>query len=416
MMKRYTPLCVPAVLFFGLLILTACSPIIVKTDKNYIKDRYDFLPNESLPEMHVEPFPVANVDYEHKNQMVFVNFSDSKGKLAIKEISNTVWDIAIVAGDEPDSDGNGSIYMVTNSGDYGENTFILPFADGRTMESYRGSNISIVRQVCFKKGETDLSPYQNDPDSGSTPVANPFYEALKNGKKYFLRVGKNFDDAELFVIWFDVMSSVAAGQTYTLHVKPVTLTEINGSKNITGFGTEYTLTKRIDNDYSFNYIKLLKTSARVLNTDDGIPKKNEWQLLFIRTHIYSKEMGEVFGNDGIIGSSSILTNSPGGVQTAALYGWDFPEVTNVPADKHFKRIIDGVGKGFANLLNDDPEKRRKAWYYGLNMPPTYYLNRNTYVFKWETAEGVKKYAKFRPGSFYGPGREKFYVQFRYAVK
>lgn len=420
MIKQYKPVSAAAGIFFALYAMIGCSPIVVKTDKNYIKDTYTFTGN-ALPETPVMPFPTANVDYDHSNNMVFFNFENGHRF----NVSSTAWDIAIVAGDAPDwetppttgnskPNDNAVIYTVTNSGDYGEHSRLLPFAAGRTEESYKGQNINIVQQVCFKKGETDLSPYQNDPDSGK-PIDNPFCNALTNGKKYFLRVGKNFDDAELFVIWFDQMPTVAAGQTYTLHVKPVILTEINGSKNITGFGTEYTLTQPIDNDYSFNYIKLLKTSARVLNTDDGIPKKNEWQLLFIRTNIYSKEMGEVFGNDGIIGSSSILANSPGGVQTAALYGWDFPEVTEVPADKHFKRIIDGVGKGFANPLKDDPEKRRKSWYYGLNMPPTYYLNRNTYVFKWEAGTSIK-YAKFRPGTFYGPRGEKFYVQFRYAVK
>ncbi|WP_256254787.1 hypothetical protein [Treponema phagedenis] len=293
-------------------------------------------------------------------------------------------------GESADSDSNGPIYTVTNSGDYGENTRLLPFEDGKDENHYKGKGMKLsdVQQVCFKKGATDLSPYQNDPDT-KTPVANPFYDALTNGKKYFLRVGKNYDAAKLFVIRFDPIANVIAGSNYTLHVKPVIL---GSNKSITDFGTEYTLSGTIDKNYSFNYIKIYDDrNPTILSESNGIPKKNDWQLLFMRTNIYSKEMGEVFSNDGIIGSSSILTNSPGGVETAALYGWDFPEVTKVPTDQHFKRIINGVGKGFANPLKDDPEKRRKSWYYGLNMPPTFYLTRNTYVFQM----GSRQYHKIR---------------------
>ncbi|EFW36664.1 HmuY family protein [Treponema phagedenis] len=393
----------------ALFLLNSCKPIIVKTDKNYIKDDYNFT-EITLPEKHIEPFPTASVDYDHVNNMVFFNFENGK-QWAVK---NDVWDIAIVVGESADSDGNGPIYTVTNSGDYGENTRLLPFEDGKDENHYKGKGMKLsdVQQVCFKKGATDLSPYQNDPDT-KTPVANPFYNALTNKKKYFLRVGKNYDAAKLFVIWFDHTASLLPGTSYDLHVKPVIL---GSNKSITDFGTEYTLSGTIDKNYSFNYIKIYDDrKPTILSESNGIPKKNDWQLLFMRTNIYSKEMGEVFSNDGIIGSSSILTNSPGGVETAALYGWDFPEVTKVPTDQHFERIINGVGKGFANPLKDDPEKRRKSWYYGLNMPPTFYLTRNTYVFKWE-AGSTTKYAKFRPGSFYGPHGEKFYVQFRYAVK
>ena len=155
-------------------------------------------------------------------------------------------------------------------------------------------------------------------------------------------------------------------------------------------------------------------TSKILDTEhDNIPKKNEWQLLFVRTNVYAKEMGQMLKNDGIVSTSSILTNSPAGVETAALYGWDFPEVTAAPKPVHFIKQVDGVGKGFANSLNDDPEKRRKAWYYGLNMPPTFYLSRITYVFKWGVPSNMH-YVKFRPGTFYGPNGEKFYVTFRYA--
>lgn len=419
MMKQYRNVFAAAGICFALCMLNSCDPIIVKTDKNYIKDDYTFT-SETLPETPVTPFPIANVDYDNANNMVFFDFA-AKKQYSVK---NDIWDIAIVVGDKPDwetaasaaNPSNTAIYTVTNSGDYGENTRLLPFKAGKSEMDYIGLKLSEVRQVCFKKGETDLSPYQNDPDDPETgtPVANPFCNALSNqGKKYFLRVGKNFDTAKLFVIWFDPISTITAGQSYTLHVKPVML---DANKTISSFGTEYTCTSTINNEYSFNFIKLYDNeNPKVLDELDGIPKKNDWQLLFMRTNIYSKEMGEVFKNDGIIGTSSILTNSPAGVQTAALYGWDFPEVTKLPDDKHFKCVINGVGKGFANPLKDDPEKRRKSWYYGLNMPPTFYLTRNTYVFKWGTGANTH-YAKFRPGTFYGPHGEKFYVQFRYAYK
>lgn len=414
MIKQYRIVSVAVCVCTALFVLNSCDPIIVKTDKNYIQDSYERT-NISLPAKHVEPFPVANVDYDHANCMVFFDFENGKQW----SVKNTVWDIAIVVEDPADSGGSSAVYAVTNSGDYGENTRLRPFETGKSEDQYINTlKLKDVQQVCFKNGKTDLSPYQNDP-SGKQPVANPFYDALTTEKKYFLRVGKNFDDAKLFVIWFDkITPPVTAGQSFTLHVKPVTLDD---TKTVTGFGSEYTLSGTISAEYSFNYIKIelpkdtSTVSARVLTEKNGIPKKNEWQLLFMRTNIYSREMGEVFKNDGIIGTCSILVNSPGGVQTAALYGWDFPEVTAVPADKHFKRSIDEVGHGFANPLKDDPEKRRKAWYFGVNMPPTFYLSRNTYVFKWKSGS-TTKYAKFRPGTFYGPHGEKFYVQFRYAYK
>lgn len=420
-MKRYNVIIPAALLLFGL--INGCTPILVKTQDTIKKDSYAFT-STPLPVEPKTPFPTANVDYDNHNRMIF--FDCTNGKM--KTIDSDAWDIAIAVGDVPDSfrlpDGSTSsapkaIYAVTNSGDYGEHVRLRPFKAGTTSTDYMGKRLDEIKQVSFKYGEQELSPFQNDPDNPAASVANPFYEALTNGKHYLLKTGKTDDTAKVYEIWFDSITP-AVGAAFTLHVKPATLSAAAPGaaqpKTIAGFGAEYMLTGTINGDYSFNYIKLGATaaSARILDTEhDNIPKKNEWQLLFVRTNVYAKEMGQMLKNDGIVSTSSILTNSPAGVETAALYGWDFPEVTAVPKPAHFIKQVDGVGKGFANSLNDDPEKRRKAWYYGLNMPPTFYLSRITYVFKWGVPSNMH-YVKFRPGTFYGPNGEKFYVTFRYA--
>ena len=421
-MKRYNTIIPAALLLFGL--INGCTPILVKTQNTIKKDSYAFT-STPLPVEPKTPFPTANVDYDNHNRMIF--FDCITGNM--QTVDSTAWDIAIAVGDVPDSfrlpDGSTSsapkaIYTVTNSGDYGEHVRLLPFKSGTTSTDYVGKRLDEIKQVSFKYGEQELSPFQNDPDNPAASVANPFYEALTNGKHYLLKTGKTDDTAKVYEIWFDAITP-AVGAAFTLHIKPATLSAAAPGaaqpKTIAGFGVEYTLTGTVNGDYSFNYIKLGATaaSAKILDTEhDNIPKKNEWQLLFIRTNVYAKEMGELLGTDGIVSTSSILTNSPAGVETAALYGWDFPEVTAIPDSAYFAKQIDGVGKGFANSLNDNPEKRRKAWYYGLSMPPTFYLSRITYIFKWETAS-QPHYAKFRPGTFYGSNGEKFCVTFRYAV-
>lgn len=413
-MKRYIFLILQGLLIslFGL--ITGCTPILVKTKDNVNKDIYTFT-SDQLPVEPKKPFPTANVDYDKHNRMVFFNFNTG----TMQTINNTVWDIAIAVGDTSDTAPSGSalsapdkIYTVTNSGDYGEYTRLLPLKTGKKSADYLGQRLDEIKQVSFKYGEQELSPFQTDPDTGKL-TANPFYAALTNGKHYLLKIGKSDDTAKVYELWFDKITP-AVGSSFTLHVKPAILSETE-PKTINGFMPEYILSENISGNYSFNYIKLDTDSAKVLNKSrDGIPEKNEWHLLFMRTNVYSKEMGNLFKTDGIISTSSILTNSPAGIETAALYGWDFPEVTAVPDSQFFTKQIDGVGKGFANSLNDDPEKRRKAWYYGVNMPPTFYLSCITYVFKWKTPS-TTHYAKFRPGTFYGPNGEKFYVTFRYAV-
>lgn len=417
-MKRYTLIMPLALLIsiFGLTmgLLNSCTPILVKTKDNIKKDSYTFTSNQ-LPVEPKKPFPTANVDYDNHNRMIFFNFNTGE----MQTIDSTAWDIAIVVGDTADTVPTGSplpapeaIYTVTNSGDYGEYTRLLPLKAGKTSADYIGQRLNEIKQVSFKYGAQELSPFQIDPDTG-TPAANPFCAALTNGRHYLLKIGKTDDTAKVYELWFDPITPIE-GTAFTLHVKPAILSETE-PKTISGFMPEYILSESINGNYSFNYIKLDTDSAKVLNKSrDGIPEKNKWHLLFMRTNVYAKEMGELLGTDGLVSTSSILTNSPAGIETAALYGWDFPEVTAVPEPAYFVKQIDGVGKGFANSLNDDPEKRRKAWYYGVNMPPTFYLSRITYVFKWKTPSKIQ-YAKFRPGTFYGPNGEKFYVTFRYAV-
>ncbi len=382
-----------AAVFIIIILLAGCEPMIIETEPDYIKEEYSFT-NTPLPEG--KEIAEAVVDYDTQNNSVFFSFETGR----TYSVDHDVWDIAIAVGPE-----NDDVYVVSNSGDYGENTRIWPFESGHNEDDYKGKELSSIQQVSFKAGQSKISPYQEDPDTG-TPVANPLQDAVKTGRKFFLKVGKYNESARLYVIWFDVDANPEAGDSFKLHVRPCTIS----NKKVSSFGTEYEINDTIDADYSFNYMKLGNGSGTVISKPGGnIPKKTEWDLLFTRTNIYSPEMGEVFKNDGIIGSSSILINSPGGVEAAPLYGWDFPEVTNVPDGKYFKKEIDSIGHGYANPLKNDIEQMRKSWYYGLNMPPTFYLSRITYVIKCTDGD----YGKFRPGSFYGPGGQKFYVKFRY---
>ncbi len=385
--------------FILLIFCISCKPIIIKSKTNYIKDNYSFTNKKLSSEKKISK---AVVDYNNENNSVF--FSLKTGK--IFSVKNNCWDLAIIT-------DNGNIFVVTNSGDYGENTRLLPFKKGSSETDYlngaNGFTIKKIQQVSFKKGRKELSPYQNDPDTAE-PIANPIYNALENEKRYFLKVGKTIDKAKVFIIWFSKITSPSIGSNFTLNLKSCTF-DMN-SQHLTSINPSvHTITGSISDSYSFNFIKLNKIGGKILNkTDDGIPEKEDWDLLFTRTNIYSKEMGEVFGTDGIIGTSSILINKYANVEAAPLYGWDFPEVKFVPEAKYFKKDIDTIGHGYSNPLENDENKTRKAWYYSLTMPPTFYLSRITYVIK--CTDG--NYGKFRPGSFYGPKGEKFYVRFRYA--
>ena len=393
------------------LILTSCEPIVRDVSPSYIQEPVDFT---DIPIDGAAKFATADVDYDNKNMMVFFNFAAGNATA----VRHDIWDIAIVT-DKKKEKVEGAlqddIYVVSNSGDYGESAQFLPLADGAdAADKCIGMRLTDIRHASFIDTTEDV------PDSQKAKSDhNPLRNALTNGKSYVLRTqtrkeGRTEAEVRVFHIRFDKTAGELKDKTpFTLHVTPLDFSADTGK--ITGTGTAYTLSRQINGDYSLNYIKLEKDSALFLPDPDngkGIPKKNEWQLLFTRTSIYSKEMGEIFGTDGIVGASSILTNSPAGVETAALYGWDFPEVIRVPQEKHFELRLDGIGKGFTNPLKDDKEKKRKAWYYGVNMPPTFYLNRITYVFQWQDAQG-RKYAKFRAGTFYGPQGQKFSVRFRY---
>jgi len=290
-MKRYIFLILQGLLIslFGL--ITGCTPVLVKTKDNVNKDIYTFT-SDQLPVEPKKPFPTANVDYDKHNRMVFFNFNTG----TMQTINNTVWDIAIAVGDTSDTAPSGSalsapdkIYTVTNSGDYGEYTRLLPLKTGKKSADYLGQRLDEIKQVSFKYGEQELSPFQTDPDTGKL-TANPFYAALTNGKHYLLKIGKSDDTAKVYELWFDKITP-AVGSSFTLHVKPAILSETE-PKTINGFMPEYILSENISGNYSFNYIKLDTDSAKVLNKSrDGIPEKNEWHLLFMRTNVYSKEMG-----------------------------------------------------------------------------------------------------------------------------
>ncbi len=294
-----------AAFFEVLVFFTGCEPIVLKSDDDTIKDDYLFTGKKLSNDTKIA---LANVDYHNinKNATIFFSFKDKK----IYEIPHDSWDIAIT------TDKEGNAFVVSNSGSYGASVRVLPHAKKLKNDYYVGKPLKAIQQVSFKNGKKELSPYQNDPDTG-TPVANPLHNdnALTDERKYYVLTetaiaqsgGSKTEHIQLFRISFVKMTAPKAGDAFTLNVEPCSIVESAGGKKLAAIDyAGYTVTGTISEDYSFTYIKLKEDSGTVVTESEwgAVPKKHEWDLMFTRTNIYSPEMGEVLKNDGIIGSEA----------------------------------------------------------------------------------------------------------------
>lgn len=417
--------------------LTSCEPSVIKLPKKIKKDSYTFDSKIVFKNLTSKPWNsnddyeayLVNVNYDtQENSMIFLN------TVTLKQTSlpHDVWDIAIVT-DEKEP------FVVANSGDYGRGVKFQKMPQNWTPQNAIGMPAVDVRNVSFAEHKKNPTPYQEE--------ANPLKDAMKNGAWYLVTSWNNtFTDMQVFAIRFKpnpepkigskmselnvaqykIRKTGDAGSEIDDPYKTIESVDTNNSRlcNRCGFfhSDQYTLA----DDYSMIYISL--RDKKILNGEtqgesfenNPIPKKYDWHILFNRTDFYSKEMGDIFKNDGIVGDSSILINKQAGVEVAPMYGWDFTEVNQAPSAKYFKNNLDVIGGGYVNPVSPDLDKLRKAWYYGENMPPTFFLNQNTYVIKAQTQDEKTKqlntdYSKIRLGSFYGPNGEKFYVRFRWQL-
>lgn len=451
-----------------------CEPRVIELNKKIIKEDYNFT-DKAFPEMTSKPWFLKNkqdkdtanckyvvdVDFENRNKMVFLNLED----LVQHEVDHDAWDIAIMR-------DRGAPYVVTNSGDYGSGvTFELMSDMSLTNSSSKPEDALGVRAMdinksSFLKKSNYPRKYQKE--------ANPIKDALKQKNEggtldqYYLihAWDSNYMTSEVFAIKFEESKEV--GYDYKLFVTKFSIKEVEDGVEDTHKTIKDVINKEpyevnIDfkkfEDYGGIYIKLnhlkpgellgefddeatsiiegrpqiinmvdfhptanfdeeLEASKKPKCTNSGahgevgiknfIPKKANWHLEFNRTTVYSKEMGELMRTNGLTPTSSILLNGAVNVEVASLIGWDFPEVTNVPVPETFDKSMMAIGAGYVNPIESDFEKMRKAWYFSKTMPPTFLLNQNTYVVK--TPKG---FAKFRPGTFYGPHGQKYFVHFRH---
>jgi hypothetical protein len=153
--------------------------------------------------------------------------------------------------------------------------------------------------------------------------------------------------------------------------------------------------------FGWLYLKLVGAGGpRVLNTGTelstgapAIPPAADWDLLFTRTIELQTEDGSTVSSQMPVASrSSVLLNTYKGVEAAAVE-LSMEQVVNI-TDLNFSVEVDAIGY---------------SWYSMAGMPPTFTVSNKTFVIK--TAEG--NYAKFQPGTFYGPNNESFYMTFRY---
>ncbi|MDR1587037.1 MAG: HmuY family protein, partial [Treponema sp.] len=133
-------------------------------------------------------------------------------------------------------------------------------------------------------------------------------------------------------------------------------------------------------------------------TDGGtaVPQAPDWDILFTRTIEFQSTDGtSLAAGMNVATRSSVLLNIYKEVEAAKAEGVRMEDVSSKTDGLTFSAAVDAIGYGWYNMSSD--------------MPPTFSVATNTFVVK--TAEG--KYAKFQPGTFYGPKNESFYMSFRY---
>jgi hypothetical protein len=338
--------------------------------------------NPDGPEPPDEPVydtAAAKVDYAGANRAVFFDFSTG----TITELAHDFFDIAIDAG--------GSI--IANSGSYGSGVQVY-----KTESSAIGDDFSsdpgadAVREYTFRNG-VNLYNYQQTEEN---PIAGL---GMVPSNVYLIKVQYGSAAAEYFKVQFAMKMPGAGGYSgppaYVVTAVPGLgageTDKVELSSPVTG----------LTDGYGWLYFKLVgEGGPRVLNTatswtagGTAVPQATDWDLLFTRTIELQTEDGTtVSAGMPVASRSSVLLNTYKEVEAAAV-AQSMEQVVNTTG-LTFSGEVDAIGYG---------------WYAMAGMPPTFSVPTKTFVVK--TAEG--HYAKFQPGTFYGPNSESFYMTFRY---
>ncbi|MDR1899147.1 MAG: hypothetical protein LBQ55_03975 [Treponema sp.] len=332
----------------------------------------------------------ARVDYGSANRAVFFDFSTG----AITEVPHDFFDIAI------DSDSN----IIANSGSYGSGVTVYKTASpGADIANDFSADEDKIVEYTFRDNQPSLALFQPGNSTVYQAEANPLgslpapYPPGTVSNVFLVRVRYGTETAE----YFKVVFSMTMGQTQSFNVRAVP-----------GLGSGTTGEEYIEapvvgvtDGYGWLYFKLTGDTPRVLNNGttwngDGTapPKAGDWDLLFTRANIELLEDPDDTGHvtlamgGAATARSAVLLNHYKGVEAAAAAGRSIDTVFNT-SGLTFSDEVDAIGYG---------------WYTMVGMG-SYTVNTTTYVIR--TAEG--NYAKFQPGSFYGPGGESYYMTFRY---
>jgi hypothetical protein len=322
----------------------------------------------------------AKVDYGSANRAVFVDFSTGE----TTELAHDFFDIAI--------DSSGTI--IANSGSYGSGVLVLK-TNETDIEADLSAQENDVKGYTFKAG-TPLYNYQYQTE------ANPFDGEIGSGGGMGNGSGKVYiikTETAYYKVIFDVFGMTSMAPP-TPGYKITVVKGLNGGESAKTVITDGTTGIRAG--YGYIYFDLDANPPKALNTGTAmkegvsftIPQAADWDLLCTRTNELQTTDGSTIEPEMPVASrSSILLNTLKNVEVWTAAGKSIDKVLNT-SGLTSSTEIDAIGYG---------------WYAMAGMPPTFSVNTNTYVVK--TAEG--NYAKFQPGSFYGPNNESFYMSFRY---
>jgi hypothetical protein len=326
----------------------------------------------------------AAVDYSGTDpgKAVFIDFSSNR---VTRELPHDFFDIAIFStGAGP----NSTVHIIANSGSYGTGVRVLK-TDSTNLDEDFSASAGSITQYTFKEGKTIPKGYQGE----ENPLAGASGSATKN--VFLVKVQYGSAGPEYFKVVFDrygpqgqykitVVPGLAAGSE-----KKAELTGgLSGINDEGGYGYIFFDLHGEGGPRALNDGADLKEGVMV-----NIPKAAEWDLLCTRTDDIV---------DTIRQRSSILLNQVKGVAAATVSGKYLEDVLDT-SELSFSDDIDAIGFSWywtdnrGNYATENPDTKKPV---------------ATFVVK--TAEG--NYAKFQPGSFYGPNGKngpEFHMVFRY---